>query len=66
MLEQPLGLVQFAAGGQVAGLFGDDPGLVKRVGFLLATRLGLLHRPVQQILACLSVAAGDSGVGCLP
>ena len=48
MPEQSFGLVQFAAGDQVAGSFGDDPGLVERVSFLLAAGLGLLHGPVQQ------------------
>ena len=64
--EQLLGLVQLAAGDQVAASFGDDPGLVERVGSLLAAGFGLLHGPVQQVLACLAVAAGQGGIGRLP
>ena len=56
----------FAAGDEVAGLFGDDPGLVERAGSFLAPGFGLLHGPVQQCLARLAVAAGEGGIGSLP
>ena len=64
--EQLLGLVQVAAGDQVAGLLGDDPGLVERAGSLLVPGFGLLDGPVQQGLARLAVAAGEGGISRLP
>ena len=60
------GLPGLAAGDQVAGVFGDDPGPVERAGSFLGPGAGLPHRPVQEFLACPAVAAGERGLGGLP
>jgi hypothetical protein len=41
------GLFRFAAGDEMAGPFGDDPGLVERAGSYIVSSLHLLDCPVQ-------------------
>ena len=64
--EQLRGLVQVAAGDQVAGPLADDPGLVQRAGSLLPPGFGLLRGPVQQRLTRRAVTAGQRGISGLP
>ena len=61
LLECLFGLCGFAAGDQVAGLFGDDPGPVERAGSFLVPGFGLPHRPVQEFLACIACQHGHAG-----
>ena len=64
--EVVFGLCGLAAGDEVAGLFGDDPGLAERAGSFFALGFRLFHGPAQQCLAGLAVTTGDSGIGGLP
>jgi len=46
----------------MAGLLGDDPGLVQRAGPVLVPAVRLPHRPVPQRTATLPVPAGQRGI----
>ena len=64
--KQFLGLLYFAAGDKSAGALENDAGVVEWVSSRIVSGFPSAHRPVQQCLSGIAVAAGECGVGGLP